>query len=645
MRRLFCTLYIAIITSIAFATGEWSIFPSSANFRRGEILEGKIYLLSGNTLFSVDKEHTDNLTSYNKLSGLSGSTIFDIAVSEKAKSLLIIYSDGNIDIISEEGALTNIPDYANKSVMGDRTLVGLSERDGKGFVSTGFGFFIVDIEKGEIEDTFYYDIAEYKDGTYGKANHTVSDEEIAELNAKIKVNGIASSSNATLSYSDGILLTGNAESDYRSSSFASPGVFSYYDTYEDIWQNVDASKVNSQITDETAWFQGITSTAIDPNNNNHYYIGTFSLGLFEFEGDRLINYYNEFKGNGVESIIPKSYTSRIGSIVTNEDGYTWFANVGVDKPLRCITPKGEILKYSIKGYSKISNGFDKLIQAKHDPYQLKWMLGIRPWQKCQVGIYYDGGTPEDASDDESVSFTTLTDQYGNKITPNYFNDIAEDKNGVIWLLTSSGPFVMNSQYEAFNHPGEVRRIIIPRNDGTNLADYLLSGVDCFCMVVDAANRKWIGTTDNGLYLLSPDGLTQIEHFTTENSPLLSDNILALTYDETSGTLYISCERGVVTYVSDAIKGAEDYSNVICYPNPIRPEFTGDLHITGLKDKTQVRICDIANHIVYSTICEGGMVRWDLNGPNGHRIKPGVYLVYGIDANGKGGVVTKFLVVN
>ena len=163
--------------------------------------------------------------------------------------------------------------------------------------------------------------------------------------------------------------------------------------------------------------------------------------------------------------------------------------------------------------------------------------------------------------------------------------------------------------------------------------------------MDAANRKWIGTNEDGLYLLSADGLKQLEHFTTDNSPLLSNSILALAYDEISGTVYISCEGGVMSYVSDAVAGADNYSEVVCYPNPVRPEYLGPLHITGLKDNTEVRICDISNHEVYSTISEGGSITWDLVDESGNRIKAGVYLVYGIDKNGHGGMVTKFLVIN
>ena len=125
----------------------------------------------------------------------------------------------------------------------------------------------------------------------------------------------------------------------------------------------------------------------------------------------------------------------------------------------------------------------------------------------------------------------------------------------------------------------------------------------------------------------------------------SDNILALAYDDVSGTVFISCEGGIVSYTSDAVRGADNYSNVKCYPNPVRPEYSGALHITGLKANTKVKICDINNRTIYTTISEGGSISWDLVGESGSRIGAGVYLVYGTDQNGKGGMVTKFLVVN
>lgn len=633
MRRLFALILLILSYSYASAIGEWTIYPSSTVYRRGEIFAGNIFLLSGNTIFSVDAEQYTNVKQYSKLTGLNGTAIFDIIVSTQTERLVVVYSDGNIDIIDSEGNISNLPDFANKTIMGDRSIRSISERDGKVYISTGFGFLILDVANAEFEETHYTDISTYKDGTYGNRVSTVSDEKLAELNSLVKVNGAGSSSNAALAYHNGILITANVESDFRSSLYNLPGIFSIYDTFEDNWTNTDVPG-------------GLTSLAIDPLDNSHYFLGSFSRGLMEFEGDRLINHYENKNGSDdVEWILPDTYTSRVGSIVCDANGYTWFTNVGTDKPLRCITPSGKFMKFALKGYEKISNGFDRLLISQHDRYNFKWVLGVRPWQQCQMAMYYDAGTPDDLNDDECVTFSALIDQDNNRYTPNYFTDIAEDKDGKVWLLTTSGPFVIDSPIETFKNPGKVRRVKIPRNDGTNLADYLFAGVDCSCILVDAANRKWIGTRDNGLYLLSADGLKQLEHFTSDNSPLISNNILALAYDDVSGTLYISCEGGLLSYVSDAVRGADDYSNVVCYPNPVRPEFSGGIHITGLKDHTKVRICDINNRVVYSTLSEGGNVAWDLVDGNGRRIPAGVYLVYGFPESGKEGLVTKFLVVN
>lgn len=643
VKKTIILIILSLLCFQSFAIGKWNVFPVSQKYRRGEIFAGKTFLLSGTSLCSIEKEDASKPKYYDKLSGLNGSSIFDIIVSQKADILAIVYTDGNIDFLDNNGKVYNLPDYANKVIVGDRSLKSISERDGKLYLSTGFGFAIINAIKKEFEETFNYDISLYKDGSYGVRTSTVSDEELSKLNETVKVNGIAGKNIGDLDFKNGILIAPNVDPDFRNSLFEKPGVVSIYDQSEEEWTNFDYHSVNP-LTDSTTWFQGPTSCVIDPTDSEHFFVGTFMLGIFEFQKNEFVKNYNAYNYQGIDPIIPGSRTTRIGGMNMDENGNLWFMNVGVEKPLRCMLTNGKILSFPVKGYTKISNGFDKLLQAKNDPYKFKWILGIRPWQEAQAAIYYDGNTPEDLEDDENVSFSSLIDQDGNTITPTYFNDIAEDKNGQIWLMTSSGPFVIESQIECYKKPGKVKRIKIPRNDGSSLADYLLANVDCSCIMVDAANRKWIGTKESGLYLISPDGLKQIEHFTTSNSALTSNNICKLAYDEETGIVYISCEGGLVTYETDAIKGAENNDNVICYPNPIRPEYSGDLHITGLENHTEIKICDINSQIVYSTLSEGGFVTWDLIGNNGKRLNSGVYIIYGTDTSGKSKVLTKFLVI-
>ena len=116
---------------------------------------------------------------------------------------------------------------------------------------------------------------------------------------------------------------------------------------------------------------------------------------------------------------------------------------------------------------------------------------------------------------------------------------------------------------------------MPRNDGTNYADYLLGGVDITCMAVDQANRKWFGTSNNGVYLISADNMEQIHHFTATNSKLLSNNIESLAINDATGEVFIGTNKGLCSYMSDATATNEEMTqdNVWAYPNPVKPDYT------------------------------------------------------------------------
>ncbi len=100
------------------------------------------------------------------------------------------------------------------------------------------------------------------------------------------------------------------------------------------------------------------------------------------------------------------------------------------------------------------------------------------------------------------------------------------------------------------------------------------------------------------------------------------------------------------YHSANAPAADDYSDVYAYPNPVTPDYTGDITITGLMDKSLVKIADAAGNVFHQTVSEGGMVTWDGCDPSGARVKSGVYFVFASqNSSGSSGVVTKILVIN
>jgi ligand-binding sensor domain-containing protein len=183
-----------------------------------------------------------------------------------------------------------------------------------------------------------------------------------------------------------------------------------------------------------------------------------------------------------------------------------------------------------------------------------------------------------------LSFNSFSDQDGEIVSWTNIKCLTEDLNGNVWMGSTEGICVFNPAL-AFKEGNafSVTRPKIPRNDGTNLADYLLGTERINAIAVDGANRKWMGTESSGLYLLSEDGLETLEHFTTDNSPLPSNQILSIAIDPRSGRVFVGTGAGLVSYQGDATEGEESLSQetLYAYPNPVRPEYQGVITIAGL----------------------------------------------------------------
>ena len=189
-----------------------------------------------------------------------------------------------------------------------------------------------------------------------------------------------------------------------------------------------------------------------------------------------------------------------------------------------------------------------------------------------------------------------------------------------------------------------QRVKIARNDGTNNADLLLDDEEIRAIRVDGANCKWIGTSSNGAYLLSEDGLETIHHFTIENSLLPSNTIYDIAINQESGEVFFATDKGLVSFRAEANEAEENYENIYAFPNPVRPEYTGEVTITGLMFNSLVKITDTVGNLIYQAYSKGGQVVWDGNAPNGQRVKSGVYYVWASSSDGKEGVVTKIVFI-
>ena len=145
--------------------------------------------------------------------------------------------------------------------------------------------------------------------------------------------------------------------------------------------------------------------------------------------------------------------------------------------------------------------------------------------------------------------------------------------------------------------------------------------------------------------MSEDGTTELQHFTTDNSPLISDNIITIAINHVNGEVFFGTEKGIISYKSTATAGVLTHTDVYAYPNPVREGYTGDIAIKGLVTDADVKITDISGALVFQTKALGGQAVWDGKNFSGEKVNTGIYLVFATNEDGSQTVVTKIMMIN
>jgi hypothetical protein len=372
-------------------------------------------------------------------------------------------------------------------------------------------------------------------------------------------------------------------------------------------------------------------TIIDPDNSNHIFVSSWGGGLLEYMNNVLIKQYTE-ANSPLQTIIPGHPYVRICGMAFDKNKNLWITQSEVPGSIKVLKPDGT---WIVNPVTIDAPRIGDMIIARSG---YKWIV-----LPLGFGLFVldDNNTPANFTDDR-IKKLIVTDSE-DKLIP-YVISIAEDMDGNIWVGTDQGPVIYYNPESVFDEDLKAYRIKIPRNDGTGLADYMLGTESISSIAIDGGNRKWLGTSGSGAYLLSPDGTTQIRNYNEDNSPLLSNTIISLAVDNKSGDIWFGSLKGVQSVRGDATAGGEQFGTVYTFPNPVREDFTGNVTITGLMRNTDIRITDISGNLVYETVSEGGLATWDLTTYNGKRVSTGVYLVFCSSADGTRSLVTKMLVI-
>lgn len=672
--------------ALAQTNSKWTLYHSFSNITYIEPAGDTAFAIGYGGLFSYNSE-TGETAVYDKTNCLSDANIAHIAWSKSAKQLVIAYENSNIDLLTVNGNVTNVPDIYMKSTTLNKSINHIYIDGPYAYLSLGLGVAKLDVKRGIIVDTYqlgfnvdytytkdgYIYAASSTNGLYrGKqtdnlldANHWQHIGDYTELvkdplnveDTQAKLWWTRTNSGRLACYT----IDANGNRVYKTEGVRPDGpetnhfyrlyfhnglmyaVGGYYSRDLDggypgevhVWDGNKWTEFERP-SEEITGHKNIDyiSMDFDPLKPGHVMVAAKS-GLYEYQDGKFVKCYNMDNSPLTSCINEKNYIL-VSDIKYDSNGTLWVFNADVDNCLFTLSPTGEWKAQAVSANIKAS-GNDFLENIIMTNNGTRMWFSKREWKKSRVYVY-------DIANNQFGAFgPSYINEDGAVVEPNDQFDLSMDRDGNIWMSTTSGPLYFAPD-DFISGNNIVIQHKVPRNDGTNLADYLLNGIAVSHIAVDASNRKWICTNGSGLFLVSADGTTVISQFNTDNSPLLSDVVYRVCPDPYSNAVYVTTSNGMMIYRTNSTPGENSFSNVVAYPNPVRPDYYGLITITGLMENSLVKIADASGNVVKQLKSVGGECTWDGTVDGAERVKSGVYFVFASQADGSEAAVTKILIV-
>lgn len=469
------------------------------------------------------------------------------------------------------------------------------------------------------------------------------------------------------------MLLRNHGIDFNFNSLAAknPDMLSGYDGLQ--WRPLNCSYLTN--LEDVLHFYNPSGIAIDPQNRNHIYSGSTFDGLMRLDlehpensfrigrqGDDaagkngFVAVHKDFSFSSLSSFTTPAFDSRGNMFAAWYDYDAQKAGrdnlellLWTPEDRKAITSAANyrpMERIAIKGVmGSIRQRLSILKCARYKD----WLLYSNSLSKDGKLLFIDTKQTAAQSDDDDIyeiPFIGISDTDGNHdffYAPRFFYE--EPTSEKIWVGTESGVF--NFSIKNFIE-GEftVTRPKVARNDGTQLADYLLNGVSVNAMEQDSEGRKWFATSGAGIVVTTADGMEIIRSYTTDNSALPNNTVYSLCYNPKNGSMMISTDSGLAELFLPSSAAKESGENSLkAYPNPVRADFYGFVKIEGVPDGGLVKVLNSAGQLVKELgYTSSGEIEWNLSDLYGHRVRAGIYHILSIDERGEA-KRTKILVID
>ncbi len=372
---------------------------------------------------------------------------------------------------------------------------------------------------------------------------------------------------------------------------------------------------NIWINDRLEFFNNLTSIAI--NKSDDLFFSSFGYGIYDFKNKKILN------ESSIGSTLMKTDSSKnslfITDIMFDKNDNLYIANYGVKSSLHFLDSEGVWHKFS----------FNNL--PFHYPIEI--MIGKDDIIWLRLDIKFGGGI---LLFNQKTNESIWLNKINNDLPDNNISSLKIDKEDKVWIGTSKGIVLFNKSN--FNDKNEKAKILTI--DGNKFLDYeRINDIE-----IDSGNRKWIGS-NNGAWLINSNNDSLLLNFNSKNSPIPSNNILDIAIDHDSGEVFFLSDKGLVSYMSDAVTPKNDYSEIKIFPNPVSLKNHNVLSFYNLKDNSKIKIMTLSGDIINSFNSYGGGGSWNLLDLNRNLVAPGIYLVLLSTADKKDSFVQKILITN
>ncbi len=347
------------------------------------------------------------------------------------------------------------------------------------------------------------------------------------------------------------------------------------------------------------------------------YIGHYGRGLVSFKKPN--TFVTHDKSN---SPLKANYVTGLDM---DSKGYLWIATAGVPVYQPSLFSKDKMGNWTSYSLDPGREESRSLLQLKIDSLGNKWMRFGNNGLNKGVMVYNE-------TTNQQRIFAPSVD--GGNVPGTVINCIEIDQKGVVWIGSDQGLSAFYDPSSAFTGS-----FIAPIYNGFGV----LFDKNVTCIKTDAGNRKWVGTTE-GLWLFDANFTTALAYFTIDNSPMYSNNVIALEIQKQTGELFIALNEGILSYRSGATENKPDFSGAKIFPNPVKPDYAGLITIEGLKDNVMVKITDMQGNVFYEARTYGGTAVWNMVNYEGIKAETGMYLVFATTDKGEQKFVGKIAIV-